>query len=220
MTEQRKYYIGLDIGTDSVGYAVTDDNYKLLKCKGEPIIGTHLIDAAEDNAERRSFRTSRRRLDRKQQRITFMREVFAEEIAKIDHDFYKRLDCSALFFEDKILPSKNAFFNDKDYQDKEYHKDYPTIHHLICALMNGNAKQDVRLLYLAVAYLVAHRGHFLNEAGRDDIEGVIDFPKIYQDFISYFELPIWNCDVKSLSEVLKKKIGIVGSLIEIKFLFS
>ena len=33
-----KYYLGLDIGTDSVGYAVTDENYKPIKFRGEPMM--------------------------------------------------------------------------------------------------------------------------------------------------------------------------------------
>lgn len=31
------YYIGLDIGTNSVGIAATDPNYNLIKYKGEPV---------------------------------------------------------------------------------------------------------------------------------------------------------------------------------------
>ena len=30
------YFVGFDIGTDSVGYAVANDNYELCKFKGEP----------------------------------------------------------------------------------------------------------------------------------------------------------------------------------------
>ncbi len=210
MEAKKKYYLGLDIGTDSVGYAVTDEQYKPIKFNGEPLIGTHLIDATEDNVARRNFRTARRRLDRRQQRIGFIREIFAKEIEQTDANFYKRLDCSALFAEDKALPSKNSFFNDDNYNDKNYHTDYPTIHHLITALMNGTAKRDVRLLYLAVAYLVAHRGHFLSEADKDDIAGVLDFERIYTDFVSYFEQPIWCCDSNALAEILKKKIGITA----------
>ena len=30
-----KYYLGLDMGTNSVGWAVTDPNYNLLKAKGK-----------------------------------------------------------------------------------------------------------------------------------------------------------------------------------------
>ena len=36
----QKYYIGLDVGTNSVGYAVTDEKYNLLKFKNEPMWGT------------------------------------------------------------------------------------------------------------------------------------------------------------------------------------
>jgi len=60
----KKYYIGLDIGTDSVGYAVTDENYNLLKNRGEPMWGVTVFDAAIQGQERRSFRTARRRLGR------------------------------------------------------------------------------------------------------------------------------------------------------------
>ncbi len=210
MESTKKYYLGLDIGTDSVGYAVTDENYKPLKFHGEPMMGTHLIDATEENVVRRGFRTARRRLDRRQQRVRLIREIFAGEIAKVDPLFYKRLDCSALFAEDKEIPSKNSFFNDSDYQDRDYHKEYPTIHHLICDLMDGKTKKDVRLLYLAIVYLVAHRGHFLNEVDKDDVEGVLDFERIYNEFLSFFGFPIWSCEAKPLSEILKKKIGITA----------
>ena len=46
MQNSKKYYLGLDIGTDSVGYAVVDSEYSLLKYKGEPMWGVHLFDGA------------------------------------------------------------------------------------------------------------------------------------------------------------------------------
>ena len=67
--KNEKYFVGLDIGTDSVGYAVADDNYNLCKFKGEPMWGVTLFDEAQTAAMRRSFRTARRRLDRRQQRV-------------------------------------------------------------------------------------------------------------------------------------------------------
>lgn len=63
--EIKPYYLGLDIGTDSVGYAATDDRYTLLKYRGEPAWGVTLFDAANQAAERRAYRTTRRRLDRR-----------------------------------------------------------------------------------------------------------------------------------------------------------
>lgn len=85
------YYAGLDIGTDSVGYAVTDERYNLCKFKGEPMWGTTLFEATNSAEERRGYRTARRRLDRRQQRVKLLQELFALEIAKTDPDFFRRI---------------------------------------------------------------------------------------------------------------------------------
>ena len=95
-----QYYIGLDVGTDSVGYAVTDTHYNLLKYRGEPTWGVHLFDEAQLNAERRTFRVARRRLDRRQQRIRLLQGLFAPAIAKVDANFFVRIKESALYPED------------------------------------------------------------------------------------------------------------------------
>ena len=42
-TENAKYFLGLDVGTDSVGYAVTDEQYHLLKFKGDPMWGRYVV---------------------------------------------------------------------------------------------------------------------------------------------------------------------------------
>ena len=64
-TAKDNYFVGLDIGTNSVGYAVTDEQYELLKYKQHPMWGVHLFDSAKQASERRAFRTARRRLDRR-----------------------------------------------------------------------------------------------------------------------------------------------------------
>ena len=56
---EQKYYIGLDIGTNSVGWAVTDEEYNLLRAKGKDLWGVRLFDKAETSAERRSHRTAK-----------------------------------------------------------------------------------------------------------------------------------------------------------------
>lgn len=38
-----KYYIGLDMGTSSLGWAVTDDKYRLLRKKRKRHVGCSLI---------------------------------------------------------------------------------------------------------------------------------------------------------------------------------
>ena len=102
--KKTEYFLGLDVGTDSVGYAVTGEDYKLLKFRGEPMWGVHLFDAAESAEERRLFRTARRRIDRRQQRIRLAQEIFAKEIAGVDRDFYLRIKESALF----KIPARGA----------------------------------------------------------------------------------------------------------------
>ncbi len=206
--KNQKYYLGLDIGTDSVGYAVTDEEYNLLKFHGEPAWGVTLFDAASLSAERRAFRTARRRLDRRQQRVQLTQELFAKEITKVDPQFFVRLQASNLFREDAGEPY--ALFNDDDFTDKEYYEKYPTIHHLIFDLMTSSEPHDVRLVYLACAWLVAHRGHFLNNINKNNLSEIKDFSALYKSFEEYFiqndyVLP-WTCeDADRIGDVLKKK---------------
>lgn len=209
--KNKKYYLGLDIGSDSVGYAVTDEEYNLLKLHGEPAWGATLFDAPASKAERRGYRTARRRLERRKQRVQLVRELFAEEIAKVDGRFYIRQQESALFRED--AGDAYSIFNDPDYTDREYYAEYPTIHHLIFELMKNPAPHDVRLVYLACAWLVAHRGHFLSNISKDNMDSFRDFNLVYKSFISFFtdngyDVP-WNeCDEKELGNILKKKIRV------------
>ena len=61
----KKFYLGLDIGTDSVGIACSDEQYELLRAKGKDLWAVRLFDEANDAKTRRSFRTARRRLARR-----------------------------------------------------------------------------------------------------------------------------------------------------------
>ncbi len=218
--ESENYYIGLDIGTDSIGYAAADESYRLLKYKGEPVWGSHIIEEANLKTERRQHRTERRRLDRRQQRVTLIREIFAKEIAKIDPDFYKREEESALLAED--ASTSKGLFTDIGYTDKKYHKSYPTIHHLINELMTDAAPHDVRLVYLACAWLVAHRGHFLSEVSLDNVESVVDFKTVYDNLTDYFAFeigcePAWeSADPDEIEKILVKKIGVTAKEKELK----
>ena len=87
MKNSEAYYLGLDIGTDSIGYAVTDHHYALKKFGGEPMWGTTLFNAASTSADRRLYRTGRRRVDRRQQRMRLLEDLFAAEIVKIERTF-------------------------------------------------------------------------------------------------------------------------------------
>ena len=180
--KKQNYFIGLDIGTDSVGYAVTDEEYNLCKFKGEPMWGVTLFDEAQLAVERRAFRRARRRLDRRQQRVRLIQELFAQEIGKVDGNFFIRIKESYLYPEKE--ENKIRLFGTYEKQ-KEYVTNYPTIHHLITELMENDEPHDVRLVYLACAWLVAHRGHFLSEVDKHNIAAVTDFKTVYEKLVSY-----------------------------------
>ncbi|MCD8254810.1 MAG: type II CRISPR RNA-guided endonuclease Cas9, partial [Oscillospiraceae bacterium] len=159
-----KYFIGLDMGTDSVGWAVTDCDYKICKCGGKAMWGVRLFDEAKTSAERRTARIARRGTERRRQRLGWLQEVFSPEIAKVDPAFYQRLAESKFSEDDKIgeLPlGKYTLFADKSYNDIHYHREFPTIYHLRYALMTEDREFDVRLVYLAVHHIMKQRGLFL-----------------------------------------------------------
>lgn len=107
-------YLGLDIGTNSVGWAVTNGDYKLRKFKNNLMWGVNLFESANPAEQRRMFRTARRRYDRRQQRITLLQELLGEEILKKDKRFFLRLKESALLPEDCEIRKHNTFFDDEN----------------------------------------------------------------------------------------------------------
>lgn len=181
-----KNFIGVDIGTNSVGIAQTDENYRVLKFKGNAMWASAVFDSAAQSAECRTFRVARRRLDRRQQRRDLLIELMAPAIVDKDPDFFKRIRESALWADDKTTGSRYTYFSDAGYTDKQYHKDYPTIHHLISDLMNDPSPHDPRLVFIACSYILTHRGHFLNEADKEKISDVLDIGKVFKVFSDWF----------------------------------
>lgn len=181
----KNYFLGLDIGTDSVGYAAADtsSDYRLMKYHGEPLWGVTLFEEAGLSDERRQFRCNRRRIDRRQQRVRLVQDIFAREIEKVDAGFYRRIAESALLRTDKN--DRFCLFNDNGYTDADYHKKYPTVHHLIKELIESDEPHDVRLVYIACAWLVAHRGHFLSDVSTENVSKMFDFQPIYEAFLNY-----------------------------------
>lgn len=161
--EKKEYYLGLDLGTSSVGWAVTDNQYQLMRAKGKDLWGVRLFEEAETAAGRRTNRVARRRRQRETARIGLLKEYFADAIAKVDASFYERLEESKYHFTDKKIQDRNSIFADKNYTDKDYYREYPTIYHLRMELINNAGEHDVRLVYLALLNMFKHRGHFLNE---------------------------------------------------------
>lgn len=156
-----KYYLGLDIGTNSVGWAVTDPSYRLERFHKKDMWGIRLFEQADTAADRRAKRTNRRRLQRRHQRIQLLQELFAEEMAKVDDTFFLRLNESKLHLEDKSVQEKYPLFIEKGYTDIDFYQEYPTIYHLRKDLMESDQPHDTRLVYLAIHHLLKYRGHFL-----------------------------------------------------------
>ena len=207
----KEYYLGLDIGIDSVSYTVTDLKYNILKFHGEPAWGVHLFEEAHLSDERHGFRTARRKLDRRQMRVDLVQELFAEAIAAVDPHFFIRQEESALFPEDKS--GKNSLFDDAEYTDRDYHAQYPTIHHLLLDLMTSTEPHDVRLVCLACEWLVAHRGHFLNEISIANIAQITNFDVVYNSLTAYFtdngyDIPWDGCDTTAFGDVIRKKTSL------------
>lgn len=155
------YYLGLDIGTDSIGWAVTDEQYNILEFRRKPMWGIHLFDGGSTAQNTRTYRISRRRLKRRAERIALLRDLFSEEISKVDPTFFERMDESDLHSEDRLVAQKNSLFNDPGFEDKDFHKRFPTIFHLRRHLFESNDKEDIRLIYLAAHHIIKFRGHFL-----------------------------------------------------------
>ncbi len=165
-----KYRIGLDIGTGSVGWAVTDTDNNLLQFRGKNMWGVRLFDGAETAKTRRGFRTMRRRLARRRQRIDLLQDILQEMVAKKDPLFFRRMDQTFLQSDteeekgekDPELQAFPYLFPDKN----DYQKKYTSIYHLRQALANSSEPFDPRLVYLAIHHIIKYRGNFLYE-GRE-----------------------------------------------------
>lgn len=159
-----KFYIGIDIGTNSVGMACTDENYKLLRAKGKDLWAVRLFDEAKPASDRRTKRAMRRRLMRRRKRIEQLQTLLAPLVAEKDDTFFIRLNNSPYFVEDKRgTDSRYVIFADDDYNDADFYREYPTIYHLRSALIRGTAKKDIRLYYIALHHMLKYRSNFLYE---------------------------------------------------------
>ena len=198
MKKFEDYYLGIDLGTSSIGWAVTNEKYDILRFNKKFMWGTHLFDMGNTASERRIFRTSRRRLKRKKNRIELLQTLFSEEISKKDFGFFQRLKESQYFIEDKTIKNKNTLFMDKNYTDQDYHMEYPTIYHLRKALIdNEESAFEIRKLYLAISHILSHRGHFLFEG---ELSDNLDFDDIFNEFVKYLNEEL-NIDFKIKSDV-------------------
>lgn len=161
----KKYNIGLDIGTSSVGWAVVEANTQKIIKKGRKkdryaLWGVRTFEEATPAKSRREFRSTRRRYDRRRERIKLLQEEFQKEINMVDSNFFQKLYESKYHSCDEI--NKKIKLNKKDKETiKNNNLKYPTIYHLRNRLIEDTSKEDIRLVYLAIHHIIKYRGNFL-----------------------------------------------------------
>ncbi|MDY4001953.1 MAG: type II CRISPR RNA-guided endonuclease Cas9 [Streptococcus orisratti] len=216
---KKNYSIGLDIGTNSVGWAVVTDDYKVpakkMKVLGNTdkshikknLLGALLFDSGNTAEDRRLKRTARRRYTRRRNRILYLQEIFSKEMCKVDESFFCRLDDSFLVAEDKQGERHPIFGNVVD--EVRYHENFPTIYHLRKYLADTREKADLRLVYLALAHMIKFRGHFLIE-GEVDVQNN-DVQGLFQEFLAVYDNKFENSSLKEqnvqVEEILTERIS-------------
>ncbi len=164
--EKPKYGISLDMGTNSIGWAVvwdSGDKMDQIVCrKGKRLYGARLFDAAEDSKKYRSARSARRTLGKKIWRLNLLKGVLKDYVLNEDKDFFKNLHLT------QTHQGSNILFREPNYQDKDYFSEFPTIYHLRKALADPVKIEQFkerglyyRFLFLAAHDMLKNRGHFL-----------------------------------------------------------
>jgi len=206
-----KYYnIALDLGTNSVGWAAIGPDYKVVKKGDKHLWGVVLFDKGESAKDRRVFRSTRRRFDRRRKRIELLRMLMAGSIGKEDPTFFRRLDSSFLCNKNKDPNSTRQYhyniFNDT-YTDKIYYKKYPTIYHLRKTLMESDEKADIRLIYLAIHHIIKYRGNFLHDEDAITISGAGVISLLEETFSALKTLSddFLNADAEAFYRILSNK---------------
>lgn len=218
---EKEYTISLDIGTNSVGWAVLTDNYQLIRknrringcekkyCK-KNFWGVRLFDSGDTASGRRMYRTTRRRLARRNYRMNYLRELFFEPMQTVDSTFFNRLNESFLIEEDKTYEKHSLFATLKE--EVAYHEKYPTIYHLREKLVNHKEKADLREIYLALAHIIKYRGHFLLE-GELNVEEVNictrfkEFLQLYNQTFSSHEAVAMMGSWDEIESIVKQNIS-------------
>lgn len=210
--------LGLDVGTNSIGWALINKDNDIVKVKNFSMWGVRMFDESKSSMDRRGYRNSRRRLKRRRERINYLQDIFSEEINKVDKNFFQRLNDSFFKTEDKLLENHYTFFDD-DITDRDYFERFPTIYHLRKYLLENDEKIDIRMLYLALHHIIKYRGNFLYEGSfsnsnfsivKKDFEYInevlIEKAQEYEDDEDYFcEINLSDDLYYKLNEILTSK---------------
>lgn len=165
--EKEGITLGLDMGTNSLGWAVVDNSTNdLVSYHGHPMWGVRMFSESSSAEDRRKKRGARRRYQRRRQRILLLREIFQKEICDKDPYFFYRMD-QAFYVSDDRTDEGKGYLLENQKATKDFYNKYPTIWHLRYDLVTNKEKKDIRLVYLAIHHILKYRGNFLHEG---DIE--------------------------------------------------
>lgn len=206
---KKPYSIGLDIGTNSVGYAIVTEDYKVpskkMKILGNTdktrmtknLLGVALFEEGNSAESTRIKRTARRRYSRRKNRLRYLQDIFMTEMFKVDESFFHRLEESFLTEEDKVFDPFPIFANQRE--EKRYYEEFPTIYHLREKLANSHEPADLRLIYLALAHMMKFRGHFLYESIDFNLDN-IDLAELFSEFLELYN-QLFGTDLVYIAEV-------------------
>ena len=218
-----KYTLGLDIGTNSVGWSAINEVSQVISYKDKKAWGVRLFDAGLTAENRRLKRGMRRRINRRKKRIEFLQELFQQEMdvrypsflfaineletprgVEQEENYKKKITANSL---PKIL--KMVAKTQSEY--RELILKYPTMFHLRYDIIIHPEQQfDLRLIYLALHNIVKKRGHFLNEGLKIEQLDKIDYDNmmrvineiLFTEQEENAEISIENCI--SIEEILKE----------------
>ncbi len=195
----KKYDIGLDIGTTSVGWAVIGcEDFKVIRKGNKAMWGVRLFDEATTAEQRRMFRSTRRRYDRRRKRVQLLQEEFKDEISKVDPDFYQKMRES--FYKEEDLENKKIPITIEEKEMiRKYYKKYPTIYHVRKKLIDSKEKMDIRLVYLAIHHIIKYRGNFLQEGNHFKISNLSIKEKLENTFQLLLEDSAMDLSKENLS---------------------
>lgn len=204
------YNIGLDIGTNSVGWAVTDLDNNILKRGNKNMWGARIFDEGSTAAQTRMFRGTRRRIERRKERINILQSLLLDDMEKEYPNFFPMLRETSKTKEDKNSDSINGkkynLFSELELSDPIYYQKYPTIYHLRRELMESKEKHDIRLVYLAIHHIIKYRGNFLYEGDlKNNNNEIIESINELLDFIQNTVEISFISEAEKIQEILKDK---------------
>ncbi len=173
--------------------------------------GSRIFKEAQTAEKRRGFRGTRRRIDRRRERINMLQSLIIEDMEKQYPNFFPMLRETSFDYEDKnisekILGKKYNLFSDEKETDIDYYQKFKTIYHLRKHLINTNEKVDIRLVYLAMHHIIKYRGNFLYEGdfSENSNEIIEKVEEIIKFLDNRYEITL-NTNKEEILNILKQK---------------